>query len=71
MKTSTEALRGEVLAAIDEAADELWERALDIHAHPEVAFQEHRSADRLSEALRRWGYAVERPVAAPGTAFLA
>src|SRR3972149_5749807 len=59
----TEALRAEVLAAIDESADELWELALDIHAHPEVAFQEHRSADLLSEALRRWGYTVERPLA--------
>ncbi len=71
MKTSTEALRGEVLAAIDEAADELWELALDIHAHPEVAFQEHRSAERLSEALRRWGYTVERPLAGLETAFRA
>ena len=71
MKTSAETLRGEVLAAIDEAADDLWELALDIHAHPEIAFQEYRSADQLCETLRRFGYTVERPIAALETAFRA
>ncbi len=64
-------MQDEVLAAIDAAAGELWDLALDIHAHPEIAFQEHRSADRLCDALQRWEFSVERPVAALDTAFRA
>ncbi len=71
MTTPAETLRGQVLAAVDEAAGELWDLARDIHANPEVAFHEHRSADRLCEALRRWGYAIARPVADLETAFRA
>lgn len=64
-------MQDEVLAAIDAAAGELWDLALDIHGHPETAFQEHRSADRLCGALQRWEFSVERPVAALDTAFRA
>ncbi|MBI3975502.1 MAG: hypothetical protein HY334_03835, partial [Armatimonadetes bacterium] len=64
-------LRAEVLAAIDAAAVDLWALALDIHAHPEIAFQERRSAERLCAALERFGFAVERPIAALETAFRA
>ncbi len=64
-----ERLRAEVLAAIDAAAPELWVLALDIHAHPEIAFQERHAAERLCAALTRFGFAVERPVAELETAF--
>lgn len=30
----------------------------DIHAHPELAFEEHRTAALVAQKLRDWGYAV-------------
>ncbi|MDQ7829900.1 MAG: M20 family metallopeptidase [Armatimonadota bacterium] len=66
-----EPLRREVLAAVDEAAGELWALALDIHAHPEVAFQEHHAAEVLTAALARHGFRITRPVADLATAFRA
>ncbi|MBV8888479.1 MAG: amidohydrolase [Alphaproteobacteria bacterium] len=38
----------------------------DIHAHPETAFEEHRTAGRVAELLESFGIAVERGVARTG-----
>ncbi len=38
----------------------------DLHAHPELAFDEHRTADRVAEALGRWGIEVHRGLAGTG-----
>lgn len=64
-------MRDDVLAGIDQAADELWRLALDIHSHPEVAFQERLSADALCRTLERHGFRTERPIAGLDTAFRA
>lgn len=57
--------------AIGELAEGLKELSLDLHAHPELAMREHRSAGRLKSALAKEGFAVEAPVAGLDTAFVA
>src|SRR3954449_5331382 len=41
-----------------------WRR--DLHAHPETAFEEHRTADIVARLLESFGIAVERGVARTG-----
>ena len=46
--------------------DELvaWRR--DLHAHPELAYREHRTADLVAERLSGWGIDVDRGLADTG-----
>ena len=49
----------------DFAADlTAWRR--DIHAHPELAFDEHRTSDLVAEKLASWGIEVTRGIASTG-----
>jgi amidohydrolase len=41
-----------------------WRR--DFHAHPELGFQEHRTARVIADLLREWGYRVQTGVATTG-----
>jgi amidohydrolase len=63
--------RARLAAAIDADRAALEAFALDLHAHPELAFAEHRSAERLTGALSEAGFAVEKGVADLPTAFVA
>jgi hippurate hydrolase len=40
----------------------------DLHAHPELAFQEHRTAALVVECLKSWGVEVHRGVGRTGVA---
>lgn len=57
-------------AKLDQAASRVlpeviaWRR--DLHAHPELAFQEHRTAQLIATELRRMGYEVQRGIADTG-----
>src|SRR5260370_5425200 len=53
------------------AADQLLELSHRIHAHPETAWQEHRAAGWLTDALDRLGYAVTCGACQLPTAFTA
>jgi len=57
--------------AIEEIASRLKELSLDLHAHPELALREHRSADLLKSWLADEGFDVQAPVAGLDTAFVA
>ena len=41
-----------------------WRR--DIHAHPEIAFEEHRTAKIVAEKLEEFGLEVETGIAGTG-----
>ena len=58
-KAEAEALREQLVA---------WRR--DFHMHPELAFQEHRSASVIADQLRELGYQVQTGVAKTGVVAL-
>ena len=72
MNSTTEiAARDAISAAVGRLQPKLEALALDLHAHPEVAFEEHRSAAKLADALADAGFGVERGVGGLATAFVA
>ena len=46
--------------------DEFVALRRDIHRHPEMGFEEHRTAELVAERLQAWGYEVERGIAGTG-----
>jgi hippurate hydrolase len=54
------------LDRIVEFADDLTAVRWDFHQHPELGFQEHRSADRIAKMLESWGIDVTRHVGGTG-----
>jgi amidohydrolase len=69
--TDVESVKKAVTEAVDALADELWDTALRIHAHPELAFREEKAATWLTELLDRHGCRVERGTGGLATAFSA
>jgi hippurate hydrolase len=55
-----------LLHALHARADEFISLRRDIHRHPELAFEEHRTAALVADKLEGWGYAVERGVGGTG-----
>jgi amidohydrolase len=51
---------------IDSFADELTSIRRDIHAHPEIGFEEKRTSDLLAEKLKGWGIEVHRGIGGTG-----
>jgi metal-dependent amidase/aminoacylase/carboxypeptidase family protein len=49
-----------VLNRIADAADELTAWRQDLHAHPELGFQETRTSDVVAAKLAEWGIEVTR-----------
>ena len=47
---------------IDTFGDELTSIRRDIHAHPEIGFEEKRTSDLVAEKLKGWGVEVHRGI---------
>ena len=62
-------LKARMCERIDALADTLIEASHDIHAHPELAFEEHHAHDLLTELLEREGVEVTRSSQGLATAF--
>ena len=54
------------LAEADALRDELTERRRDFHRHPELAFQEHRTAGIVAEELNQLGLEVQTGIGRTG-----
>jgi amidohydrolase len=59
----------QVMRTVEALRQELVDISLDIHAHPELNYQEHHAARVLADALERHGFQVERGVGGVETAF--
>jgi hippurate hydrolase len=46
--------------------EDLVDLRRDIHAHPEMAFEERRTSDRIAARLSEWGIAFDRGIAKTG-----
>lgn len=56
----------QVLPQLKQAETELVALRRDIHAHPELAFEEHRTADLVANRLAGWGIDVHRGLGKTG-----
>ncbi len=66
-----EQARASALAAIDAANGDLRDLSLEIHSHPELAYEEHHAHEVLTNFLEGRGFAVERAAHGLPTAFRA
>jgi hippurate hydrolase len=55
-----------LLQALQARAGEFISLRRDIHRHPELAFEEHRTAALVADKLEGWGYVVERGIGGTG-----
>ena len=69
--SSVETLKERAVSAIETQRDELIKISSAIHSQPELAFQEHKAAALLCDALAARGFTVKRGVGGLATAFRA
>ncbi len=55
-----------LIDAIKKNEQEFIEIRRDIHAHPEIGFEEERTSDLVAQKLTEWGYEVHRGLAKTG-----
>ena len=55
-----------ILNEIESCKDDLTSLRRDIHAHPEIAFEEHRTAEIVATKLTEYGIEVETGIAGTG-----
>jgi amidohydrolase len=67
---SIEDVYSKIAAAVGDVEDQAVGLSLDIHAHPELAFAEHRACRSLTSWLEREGFVITGRVAGLDTAFM-
>ncbi|MFL6054671.1 MAG: amidohydrolase [Actinoallomurus sp.] len=55
-----------VVAGLDGTRSDLEDFYKDLHAHPELSHQEHRTGARVTERLKSWNYQVHEGVGGTG-----
>jgi amidohydrolase len=70
-QASTGQLKDAISTRVDALRPELERIGRDIHAHPEIAYEERQAVAWLAELLKRHGFSVEVGVADTPTAFVA
>jgi amidohydrolase len=70
-QASTSQLKDQISADIDRLRPELERIGREIHANPEIAYEEHQAVAWLTELLKANGFNVEVGVAGTPTAFVA
>ena len=66
-----EELAGRSNSVIETSRQELFDLSLDVHAHPELNYQEYYSSNALAGFLEKHEFAVERGIGGVETAFQA
>ena len=56
----------EIIKELEELQPEMQSWRRDFHAHPEIAFEEHRTAKIVAEKLESFGIEVETGIAGTG-----
>ncbi|MBD3306579.1 amidohydrolase [candidate division KSB3 bacterium] len=64
-------MKEQLIREVDALAEELEALSQKLYDHPEVAFEEHRACEWLSEYLENKGFEVERQAGGVDTAFYA
>src|ERR1700689_1890443 len=65
-QTAVSGRRRKGLQAGGQLHQELIELRRDLHAHPELGFQEHRTAEVVARSLRAWGLEVAEGIGGTG-----
>ena len=65
------AILHQLKSALSEANDDLSKLALDLHAHPELGWEEHYAHDRCTELMEKHGFKVTRHAYGLATAWSA
>ncbi|RYI87619.1 MAG: amidohydrolase, partial [Acetobacteraceae bacterium] len=55
-----------IINRIADFAPEMTEWRQDLHRHPELGFEEHRTSDIVAAKLASWGIEVHRGIATTG-----
>src|SRR5438132_13151963 len=64
-------LKDEISTRIDALRPELERVGREIHANPEIAYEEHKAVAWLAELLKKHGLSIEVGVAKTATAYVA
>ena len=70
-RADRQSLKEQVQAEVDRLAPDLLATSRFLHANPELAYEEHRAAERLTAVLEQHGFTVARGEAGLPTAFTA